>query len=73
MSRKIDIRDPSTLERLQEDLLESYRIAYAAERFALARALAIKLKDYQEKVEKGVLGASEAHQRHAKMLAKVLS
>lgn len=73
MKTKIDLRNPHTLLQAQEEIRAAYNQAYGEQRMALARALAIKLADYAERVEKGVLEASESEKRHLKVIKGFLN
>lgn len=72
MKAKIDLNNPATLVQAQEEIREAYRQAYGRERMALARALAIKLSDYAERVEKGT-EATIADKRHLAVIKNFLN
>jgi hypothetical protein len=71
MKAKIDVRNPHTLETAMVDIREAYREAKNLNRMALARCLAIKLTDYQERIKREG-PSSEAAKRHAALIERIL-
>lgn len=72
MKNKIDVRNPETLLQVQEEIREAYRAAYTAERMVLARCLAMKLRDYNEQLQRAGK-PTPAQKRQLEVLAKVLN
>jgi hypothetical protein len=70
MKTKIDLRNPATIEQAIIELNDAYRQAYAYERVALARCLAVKLRDFEEKVRREKSTAAAV--RHADIIKSVL-
>lgn len=66
----VDLNDPASIEARLIELREEYNKEYAGTRLALARALAIKLKDFQERVE--AEEQASAALRHARTIRQVL-